>query len=200
MTSSGVLAVAVWICFAILVASGWRMSLFPAAVKSTVIVIGLSWLLLRNWTFMLAYGHQINGAWLWWIIMAILLLRKQTLSQLLALCGHTAMVAAIWMWLELLSRFSLQMSESLYHFWLIAGVFSCYMLLFTTEWSMQWMTLTFGLTLGEVLVHLRLHSLISAGEGQVQDVWWLTFLIVRLLSAMLEWIRGKFLRGLIGSE
>lgn len=200
MTSSGVLAVAVWICFAILVASGWRTFLFPTAVRSTVIVVGLSWLLLRNWTILLAYGNQINAAWLMWILMAFFLLRQQSLSGLLALCGHTAMIAAIWMWLELLNRFSLQMSDSLYHIWLIAGIFSSYILLFTTTWNMQWIILTLGLTLGEVLVHLRLHSLISAGEGQVQDIWWLTFLLARLLSAMLEWIRDKFFRGLLGSE
>lgn len=200
MTSSGVLSVAVWICFAILIASGWRTPLFAAVTRSQVIIVGLSWLLLHNWTIALSYGNQINSAWVLWMVLAVFFLGQQSGGKLITVCGHVAMLAAIWMWLELLSRFSMQMSNSQTNIWLVAGIFSCYILLFTTNWQLQWIILTLGLTLGEALIHLRLHTLITAGEGQVQDVWWLSFLLVRLMSIMMVWMKERFLKGLLGSE
>ncbi|UHA72946.1 hypothetical protein [Paenibacillus sp. 481] len=54
--------------------------------------------------------------------------------------------------------------------------------------SVQWAIVTSGLALGELLVQLRLHTVLQLGSPAIQDSWWMALIAVRLGSVFVKWI------------
>ena len=194
----GMLSFILWICCAILMATGWRDVLLPGTARSVLFLVGLFWLFFHDAGFgLLLEGHGIQPVWLLWCMIAGSLAGMQAQASgwvMFTLAGRIVFIGAVWLWTALLSQsgfwpLPLLPVHSASYLMIIAIVLLC-----SREWTHQWIMLTLGLTAGEGLIQLKMSSSGEFGSSAVQDAWWVMFVSVRLLSAVIEWSRHKWIQ------
>ncbi|MBG9793662.1 permease [Paenibacillus dendritiformis] len=192
----GMLSFILWLCCAILMATGWRGVLLRGIPRTILLLVGLFWLLYHDAGFgLLPEGRGIQPVWLLWCMIAGCLAGMQAQASgwiMFALAGRIVLIGAVWLWTALLSQSAvwplpLLPAHSAAYLMMIAIVLLC-----SRDWTHQWIMLTLGLTAGEWLSQLKLSSAAEFGGAAVQDAWWLVFVTVRLLSAVIEWSRHKW--------
>ncbi|QDM43010.1 permease [Paenibacillus thiaminolyticus] len=194
----GMLSFILWLCCAILVATGWRDVLLPGTARSVLLLVGLFWLFYHDAGFgLLSEGRGIQPVWLLWCMIAGSLAGMQAQASgwvMFILAGRIVFIGAVWLWTALLSQSAiwplpLIPVHSASYLMIIAIVLLC-----SREWTHQWIMLTLGLTAGEGLIQLKMSSSGEFGSAAVQDAWWVMFVSVRLLSAVIEWSRHKWIQ------
>lgn len=194
----GMLSFILWLCCAILMATGWRDVLLRGTARSVLLLVGLFWLLYHDGSFgLLPEGHGIQPVWLLWCMIAGSLVGMEAQASgwlMFALAGRIVLIGAVWLWTALLSQSAvwplpLLPLLSAAHLLIIAIVLLC-----SRDWAHQWIMLTLGLTAGEWLVQLKMSPSAEFGSAAVQDAWWFVFVTIRLLSAIIEWSRHKWIQ------
>ncbi|MBN3527649.1 hypothetical protein [Paenibacillus apiarius] len=189
----GILSLIVWICFFILLASGWRPVVLKHASWQWIIGLGVSWILLNRFSVTIAVIGKVNTAWLLWCLAAMLLLLSQFIRlRGFVLLGHIGLVAAAWLWLELLKWSSIALLRQFSKEWIIAAIISLIVLAVSRRWTYQWIVLTLGLALGDLFVQVKSGMSHELGSAGLQDVWWVSFLSVRMVTAALQWTKGRW--------
>ncbi|WCR27848.1 permease [Paenibacillus thiaminolyticus] len=192
------LSLILWLCCAILMATGWRDVLLPGTARSVLFLVGLFWLFFHDAGFgLLSEGRGIQPVWLLWCMIAGSLAGMQAQASrwvMFILAGRIVFIGAVWLWTALLSQSAiwplpLLPVHSASYLMIIAIVLLC-----SREWTHQWIMLTLGLTAGEGLLQLKMSSSGEFGSDAVQDAWWVMFVSVRLLSAVIEWSRHKWIQ------
>lgn len=192
----GMLSFILWLCCAILMATGWRDVLLRGTPRSALLLVGLFWLFYHDAGIgLLPEGRGIQPAWLLWCMIAGILAGLQAQASgwvMFVLAGRIVMIGAVWLWTALLSQSAvwplpLLPAHSAAYLTIIAIVLLC-----SRDWTHQWIMLTLGLTAGEWLIQLKLSPAAEFGGSAVQDAWWLLFVTVRLLSAVIEWSRHRW--------
>lgn len=192
----GMLSFILWLCCAILMATGWRDVLLRGAPRMILLLVGLFWLFFHDAGFgLLPEGRGIQPVWLLWCMIAGCLAGMQAQASgwiMFVLAGRIVLIGAVWLWTALLSQSAvwtlpLLPAHGAAYLMIIAIVLLC-----SRDWTHQWIMVTLGLTAGEWLIQLKLSSPSEFGGAAVQDAWWLVFVTVRLLSAVIEWSRHKW--------
>ncbi|MCM3341361.1 hypothetical protein M3650_22665 [Paenibacillus sp. MER TA 81-3] len=189
----GILSFIVWICFFILMASGWRTVVLRHVSWRWIICIGVSWILLNRFTVTIAAAGKVNAAWLLWCLVAVLLLLDQFIRlRGFTLLGHIGLVAAAWLWLELLKWSSISLLRQFSKEWIIAAIIGLMVLSASRRWTYQWIVLTLGLACGDLFIKAKSGASSELGSAGLQDVWWVSFLTVRMVTAAMQWIKGRW--------